>query len=141
MQSLDAYAESCTQVAFIEELQRRLTPVNGKPLKLPSSRSSPNLAHENGEGGPLNAPLDDMREEHKSPFELRALEVALDVVRTLALIWPYIVHAAVTYRGCPVHSQHVRQRFGLGCILAPAHNLLCDWLSIRVLTCIASPKC
>ena len=124
MQSPNSYAESCTQVAFIEELQRRLTPVNGKPLKLPSSRSSPNLAHETGEVGPLNAPLDDMREEHKSPFELRALEVALDVVSPLALSWPYVEHAAATYRGCLVRSQHVRQRFGLGCTLAPAHCLL-----------------
>lgn len=105
MQSLVSHADSCTQVAFIEELQRRLTPVNGKSLKVPSSRSSPNLAHENGEGGPLNAPLDDMREEHKSPFELRALEVALDVVSPRALSRPYIERAAVSYRGCLVHSQ------------------------------------
>lgn len=69
-------------MAFIEELQRRLTPLNGKAAKLPSSRSSPNLAHDNngGEGGHPHAHTDDMRGEHKSPFELRALEVALDVV-------------------------------------------------------------
>ncbi|CAL5224978.1 g7755 [Coccomyxa viridis] len=66
-------------VAFIEELQRRLTPVNGKALPLPTSKSSPNLAHD-GAGGLPPAAMDDMRGEHKSPFELRALEVALDVV-------------------------------------------------------------
>ena len=77
-------------MAFIEELQRRLTPVIGKAVRLPTSKSSPNLAHENGEGGLPHAPMDDMRGEHKSPFELRALEVALDVVSPLTL--PKINH-------------------------------------------------
>ena len=67
------------QVAFIEELQRRLTPVNGKALPLHGSKSSPAMAHE-GAGGHPPAAMDEMRGEHKSPFELRALEVALDVV-------------------------------------------------------------
>ena len=71
-------------MAFIEELQRRLTPVNGKALPLPTSKSSPNLAHD-GAGGLPPAAMDDMRGEHKSPFELRALEVALDVVSSLSV--------------------------------------------------------
>ncbi len=53
--------------------------MNGKALPLPTSKSSPSLAHD-GAGGLPPAPMDDMRGEHKSPFELRALEVALDVV-------------------------------------------------------------
>ena len=53
-----------SQVAFIEELQRRLTPVNGKALPLPTSKSSPSLAHD-GVGGLPPAPMDDMRGEHK----------------------------------------------------------------------------
>lgn len=74
------------QVAFIEELQRRLAPADfgGKSgAYLPISQSSPNLAaaaaaaeaaaqhhhHQQQTGG-----------DHGAPFELRALEVALDVV-------------------------------------------------------------
>ena len=78
--SREVMYKSHLQVAFIEELQRRLTPVNGKALPLHTSKSSPILAHD-GAGGLPPAAMDDMRgAEHKSPFELRALEVALDVV-------------------------------------------------------------
>ena len=75
----------CSQVAFIEELQRRLTPANGKPLRLPGSKSSPNFVHveNNGEAGHPHETMEDLRAEPRSPFELRALEVALDVVRLL----------------------------------------------------------
>ena len=77
--------EKCLQVAFIEELQRRLTPMNGKPLRLPGSKSSPNFVHieNNGDGGQSHETMEDLRAEPRSPFELRALEVALDVVRLL----------------------------------------------------------
>lgn len=71
-------------MAFIEELQRRLTPVNGKTLPLATSKSSPSLAHD-GVGALPHGAMDEMRGEHKSPFELRALEVALDVVSVPAL--------------------------------------------------------
>ncbi|CAK0788018.1 hypothetical protein CVIRNUC_011240 [Coccomyxa viridis] len=69
-------------VAFIEELQRRLTPANGKPLRLPGSKSSPNFVHveNNGDGAHPHEAMEDLRAEPRSPFELRALEVALDVV-------------------------------------------------------------
>ena len=73
------------QVAFIEELQRRLSPVDfgvKAGAYLPISQSSPNLAaaeaaaqqrhHQQQAGG-----------DHGAPFELRALEVALDVVRNI----------------------------------------------------------
>ena len=76
------------QVAFIEELQRRLTPANGKPLRVPGSKSSPNLAHveNNGDGAHPHEAMEDLHAEPRSPFELRALEVALDVVRLLCPI-------------------------------------------------------
>jgi hypothetical protein len=63
-------------VAFIEELQRRLTPQDGKPLFM--SQSTPNLAHQTTHAeAEAEAALGP---EHQTPFELRALEVALDVV-------------------------------------------------------------
>ena len=99
------------QVAFIEELQRRLTPANGKPLRLPGSKSSPNFAHvENNEDGahPHEA-MEDLRAEPRSPFELRALEVALDVVRFLCSICA--CHAIeLMFRECTLNLQ---QRAGL----------------------------
>ncbi|BDA40371.1 magnesium transporter MRS2-B [Coccomyxa sp. Obi] len=76
-------ADEESVVAFIEELQRRLAPADfgGKSgAYLPISQSSPNLAaaadaaaqhHQQQTGG-----------DHGAPFELRALEVALDVVAT-----------------------------------------------------------
>ena len=75
---------SCVrQVAFIEELQRRLAPqedaLRFKHAHL--SRSSPDLARAD-----LDADLDGVLPEHRAPFELRALEVALDVVCTTILI-------------------------------------------------------
>jgi hypothetical protein len=70
-------------VAFIEELQRRLGPQeNGRRNGLGGialSKSTPDLAHK---GGGPDAELEAvLRGEHRAPFELRALEVALDVVR------------------------------------------------------------
>lgn len=69
-------------MAFIEELQRRLTPQEGKLLgALSMSQSTPNLAQQKAEADAQAA----MNAEHQTPFELRALEVALDVVSLLTL--------------------------------------------------------
>ncbi len=72
-------------MAFIEELQRRLAPQD-EALRfkhahtgLGLSKSSPDLARAD-----LDADLDGVLPEHRAPFELRALEVALDVVRTFS---------------------------------------------------------
>lgn len=72
-------------MAFIEELQRRLAPADfgGKSgAYLPISQSSPNLA---AAAAAANAAAHHHQQQqsggdHGAPFELRALEVALDVV-------------------------------------------------------------
>ena len=74
----------CGQVAFIEELQRRLGPQEGSRngMGLAFSKSTPDLARRHAADSDLEAVL---RGEHRAPFELRALEVALDVVRAWAV--------------------------------------------------------
>ena len=99
--------QGARQVAFIEELQRRLTPVNGKAVPLPTSKSSPSLAHHDGVRGLPPGAMDEMRGEHKSPFELRALEVALDVVSH----WPSIITAPATQPQQPMlRMTHARRQ-------------------------------
>lgn len=66
-------------MAFIEDLQRRLTLQENKPGALSMSQSTPNLAQQKAEADAQAA----MNAEHQTPFELRALEVALDVVSHL----------------------------------------------------------
>ena len=68
------------QVAFIEELQRRLAPADFGAKSgafLPGSQSSPNLA---AAAAAAAAQHHQSPHEGGAPFELRALEVALDVV-------------------------------------------------------------
>ncbi|KAK9916763.1 hypothetical protein WJX75_006679 [Coccomyxa subellipsoidea] len=75
-------ADEESVVAFIEELQRRLAPVDfgGKSgAFLPGSQSSPNLA---AAAAAAAAQHHQSPHEGGAPFELRALEVALDVVAT-----------------------------------------------------------
>ena len=71
-------------MAFIEELQRRLAPADFGGAKsgafLPSYHSSPNLAAATAAAAAAHAHAQQGTGEHGSPFELRALEVALDVV-------------------------------------------------------------
>ena len=77
-------------MAFIEELQRRLAPQEeGVRFKhaqggLGFSKSSPDLARAD-----LDADLDAVLPEHRAPFELRALEVALDVVSVGFVVQPF----------------------------------------------------
>ena len=63
-----------TQVAFIEELQRRLTPKELPPAP-GASQSVPDLA-----AAVAAAEQREASQQQQTPFELRALEVVLDVV-------------------------------------------------------------
>lgn len=64
-------------MAFIEELQRRLTPKEGSGGLAPGvSQSVPDLA-----AAVEAAEQREAAQHQQSPFELRALEVVLDVVR------------------------------------------------------------
>lgn len=70
-------------MAFIEELQRRLAPGDDGAKAaafLPASQSSPNLAAAAHQQQEMEADIGHFMREQGSPFELRALEVALDVV-------------------------------------------------------------
>lgn len=77
---------------FIEEMQRRLAPVAASLSmsrlgELGTSYSSPNLSHTfgadagGGAGGSQRSEASEMFDANDTPFELRVLEVALDVVR------------------------------------------------------------
>lgn len=66
-------------VAFIEELQRRLSPPKTESL-VPKLGSNGDL---NGEALNLGSKL----EIEETPFELRALEVALDMVRSFKILY------------------------------------------------------
>lgn len=69
-------ARARAQVAFIEELQRRLTPRDGALGAPGVSQSVPDLV-----AAVQAAEQREAAQHQQSPFELRALEVVLDVVR------------------------------------------------------------
>ena len=75
LHTLRLLSEGGAQVAFIEELQRRLTPKEG-PLAPGVSQSVPDLA-----AAVAAAEQREASQAQQQPFELRALEVVLDVVR------------------------------------------------------------
>ena len=73
--AIETLIKGGAQVAFIEELQRRLTPKEG-PLAPGVSQSVPDLA-----AAVAAAEQREAQQSQQQPFELRALEVVLDVVR------------------------------------------------------------
>ena len=73
--AIETLIKGGAQVAFIEELQRRLTPKEG-PLAPEVSQSVPDLA-----AAVAAAEQREAQQSQQQPFELRALEVVLDMVR------------------------------------------------------------
>lgn len=104
-------ADEESVISFIEEIQRRLTPLESTENGMKESSSCSDLK------GSTEAVAPDIAKSvlprvEETPFELRALEVALDVVSELFL------HLVSTFHLRQIHQQPCHRITGIKLLLA-----------------------